>query len=242
MNNYKHLTWDSDFLGFKVAAVYADKINSDVDIILQNLNYENYRLVYFISENEVVFSNNASSLYKIKPIDVKLTYKAFVDDIIESNDCNNLVNVVNYSLMPANNDLIELAFQSGIYSRFKRDNDFAPNCYFSLYRIWLEKSLNRNIADEVFAYTENSKILGFITIVKCKDYGKIGLIAVAQEARGKNIGRKLILSGAKYLSDSKINTFYVATQNENHSACNFYRKIGFNLDKKEYYYHIWMLK
>ncbi|HRS53652.1 MAG TPA: GNAT family N-acetyltransferase [Bacteroidales bacterium] len=242
MSNYQHLKWDSDFFGFKVAAVYANEINNnEIDSILKKLHNYNYKLIYVISESELVFPN-IKCLYNINFVDIKLTFKAFVNTIIEQNKDEDLINILKYSQKPINENLEELAYQSGNYSRFKLDKNFEPYHFFSLYKIWLQKSLSKEIADEVFVYTENDNILGFVTVsLNENNFGKIGLIAVEQNTRGKGIGRKLIKAVANYLLDYQINKLFVSTQHANKNACNFYQKLGFILDKKEYYYHLWIV-
>lgn len=241
MNNFRHLKWDSDFLGFNVAAIEVSNVDKNFEDILHNLKDANYKLIYTFSENQLEFTDNHLNFFNIIPIDIKLTYQVPVKKIINNkNIFKNSTNIISYLFNPLSSDLLNLTYQSGLYSRFKRDINFDSNVFFKLYKLWIDKSIRREFADEVFVFIDNMKILGFVSVAIKNNFGYIGLIAVDENARGKNIGRNLIEEAANFLNDSNIDELFVSTQYINKGACNFYSKIGFNLFKKQYIYHIWL--
>jgi dTDP-4-amino-4,6-dideoxy-D-galactose acyltransferase len=108
-----------------------------------------------------------------------------------------------------------------------------------MYETWLKKSVSREIADEVYVYMEDFNIYGFVTIKKNNQQATIGLIAVDSQKQKNGIGRKLIHAVEKWAIDQKLHKISVATQQQNIDACNFYKKMGFEIHDEEYIYHIW---
>ena len=52
-NNYKILSWDSDFFGFLVVKIIPNKLNlKELEKILTDLKERNVSLVYFASDSE----------------------------------------------------------------------------------------------------------------------------------------------------------------------------------------------
>jgi dTDP-4-amino-4,6-dideoxy-D-galactose acyltransferase len=233
------LKWDSDFFNFKIAALHANVLTDNQIQIFQELSKHNYKLVYLISANELSGIKALTNVRSCDLVDIKLTYQIKLDFFEKNNIFDKHIEICDIKEVK-NQKIRELAFQSGKHSRFYTDKNFNPNRYYDLYQIWIEKSINRDIADEVFIYKEKNEILGFITISKYDSFGKIGLIAVDTNSRGKGIGKKLIDSAAQYLIQNNIYFMNVATQEANTSGCTFYEKCGFILNKSEYYYHIWL--
>ena len=88
---------------------------------------------------------------------------------------------------------------------------------------------------KVLVYVEQHKLIGFVTYTIKNDSVFIGLIAVSKEAQGKGIGKKLIDVVETNLS--KNTTLTVSTQKTNIGACNFYPKLGFEVQTIHYIYH-----
>jgi dTDP-4-amino-4,6-dideoxy-D-galactose acyltransferase len=105
---------------------------------------------------------------------------------------------------------------------------------------WIEKSVKREIADEILVYSENEDEKGFITLVIKKNKGSIGLIAVDEKERGKSVGKKLVQAALLYFNEKKINIVEVVAQIENRGACRFYKSLGFEIKSIVNIYHLWI--
>ncbi len=127
-----------------------------------------------------------------------------------------------------------------MYSRFKIDPYFRNNEFERLYTEWIEKSVERRLANEVLIYNEGDELLGFITLALREKTGSIGLIAVDENQRGKAIGKKLIRAALAYFKDHKITTVEVVTQKANYAACRFYESCGFKIKSIVNIYHLWI--
>ncbi len=108
-----------------------------------------------------------------------------------------------------------------------------------LYKLWIDNSLNKRIADVLYVYlSETKEVLGMVS-AKCNDdIVSIGLIAILDEARGQGIGSKLISAIENYAISIGCSKLYVTTQGDNKIACSFYESCGFLIRQEQFVYHI----
>lgn len=237
-NIYKILEWDTKFFGYKIGKITGNNITvEDLKDIINNMKYENYKLVYWF-----VQPNDKTSIYSAKNeniflADEKITYRKVIEQYK-----NYLFhqNIKSYELPLPNDKLISLSLQSGIFSRFRIDPNFKHDEYKRLYTAWIENSVKKLIAKYVLIYFDNNTELGMITLDEKNNYGEIGLLAVDERSRGKSIG-KYMIEAAKY----KVNQWgkseiRVVTQRDNKVACKFYENCLFEIYNVEYVYHIWI--
>ncbi len=228
--------WDSDFFGFKVGEAFINNYNeSDYFELIKVFTNNCFRLVYLYPENQsvvVALSNEGISV-----LDTKVTFfksKEYFSKV--SNDhC-----VESYYKNSQYEKIVSLAYSSGICSRFAIDKEFRNNEFIRLYKEWIDKSLLREIADDVLVYKLRNEIVGFVTYKISALSLHVGLIAVDQDCRGKGVGRSLMrcienIARQKYLDD-----VFVATQEANTAACNFYSKCDYSAIKKTEVCHLWL--
>ncbi len=234
------LDWDTEFFGLKTGRVIVETSNRDKLSSLRNLmKSDNIQVVYIISEfwdeeiHDILIKSGASL------VDKKVTYaKKIIAPVMPEVSLFPLVSKKN---APVTDDIISLAYASGVYSRFLLDEGFGKSQYEKLYFEWLDKSISGNLADEVWAAVDNEEVIGFITVKKDinKQSGQIGLIAVSEKYRGKKIGQSLMLRCEQWYYENKLKYAKVVTQGDNKAACKFYEANGYTVDKVEYYYHLW---
>lgn len=182
---------------------------------------ENFQLVYLFSDQPIEFESK-----NIIEVDKKITFKKDVSDAF--NDAGIQI----YSGLLTDN-LLQLAFQSGEYSRFKTDPRLSGEEFKSLYKIWISKALTTRS----LLVTEDQS--GMITFTISGEYLNIGLIAVEQHGRGKGIGKKLMRAVEQKAVELGIKYIVVPTQENNISACKFYQSLGYLEVEKTYVYHWW---
>ncbi|MEZ4937845.1 MAG: GNAT family N-acetyltransferase [Crocinitomicaceae bacterium] len=220
MQKAEKLEWDSEFFDFPIYRLILKQIVSSKELdekLSENAFY------YIFSDLKLPFLTS-------KLVDQKVVFSKTVD-------CHKSIDGINFYSGPLTTDLLSLVFESGIYSRFKKDKRLSSK-FEEMYSMWIQKSINGDLADKVFVYKETDKIKGFVTVKKRSDFAEIGLIAVDQSMRGKGIGSKLIASAEHYLTKEGISTIKVPTQLDNKPACDFYTKVGFKKDSLTYIYHI----
>lgn len=241
MSNYslfQLLDWDSDFFGYKVAKIRASNLDKDeLKKLLSSLSDLNVKLVYWFVDPNDEISKKAAKYNNGFLADNKITYKIDLSNFHPKKiDKQHLHSYLN---KPINKQLLSLALQSGFYSRFKRDKKFVRHEFIRLYKIWIERSINGEIAIDVIVYVDNIEE-GLITLEIKDDYGNIGLLVVDKKYQGKSIGSQLINAAFVKFKKYGIKKIKVKTQKKNVIACKFYEKIGFNLDMVQDVYHFWL--
>lgn len=232
----KYLDWDSNFFKRSIYNISIEKSISSSDI--EAINECPGDLIYVVcndpdQETIDTLASSGAILY-----DRKVTFEK---SITQSSPV--IASIIDVRSQKSSDEYLEnLAYQSGEYSRFKLD----PKMNFgfkNLYKTWLEKSLDGELADEVYlAFDNDENKVGFLTLIKSGNVGKIGLIAVDSNFRGRKIGVNLMLAAEEWYIKNKITKASVVTQLDNLPACSLYRKMGYQIIKTEYIFHLWKSK
>lgn len=223
----KTLDWDSDFFGYKVGKLVLPEGITSLETLPDNI--KDFALIYLFSDKPVQYLPGAETLPA--PADVKVLWGKTIQDRPTLHE----------SIKPiheANERLIELALQSGAYSRYKLDKKFINHEFERMYTLWVNKA----VADDnqqVLGYYEGTALAGFITLSVKNEAADIGLIAVDTQFRGKKMGSKLLDAAEIFALESALNTVEVNTQKANEVAMHFYRQNGYNVLKETYIYHLW---
>ncbi|HEY5590031.1 MAG TPA: GNAT family N-acetyltransferase [Paludibacter sp.] len=227
-----YLDWDSNFFGLKIGKIEMNisTINDMVEIEKLKIADE-YDLVYLFIDK--LDNSTIEWLEKkgVNLVDQKVIYqKNLVDHQIET-----MLRIEKYNgdVTPK---LLELAIESGHKSRFMKDIRLTSR-FIDLYRLWIEKSVNGELADELLVSYYNTEITGFVTLKKNKKIGTIGLIAVDKNFRGIGIGRGLLIAAENWFKSNNCNKMSVITQQENIEACRLYLRSGFKILKSQSIFH-----
>lgn len=223
--------WDTEHFGMKVGRVLVEEsVNNHMLLkIKSEAKRKGYQLLYVKGS---FIENNLLDDHLLL-VDEKIVYSQNTSLIHSA--CANVQSVLGTTL---NEDLLQLAFESGKYSRFNCDKNFPQSAFQTLYRLWMTESLSGKIADEVLAYQVEGKTVGMMTYKKELDYYNIGLVAVSPKNAGQGIGTRLLQSFLSSISlGSKVK---VATQKCNRVACHFYEQNGFTMESITPIYHLWV--
>src|SRR5690606_4711658 len=220
----KHLEWDSNFFELTIGSIY---IEDEEDFLKEDLN--KYDLIYIFSKNENL---------NFKLVDRKVTYK--LRDL-QKNETPNFIEIDYYCHNEtAYKELLNLALQSGEYSRFKIDSDFKNNEFVRLYTEWINNSINKKLASHIIIKKQDDKIVGFTTLSKkSESLADIGLVAVDKDYRGQGIAKELILKTISVAKSVGYEDVQVVTQLDNIPANILYKKCGFEKDSIINIYHYW---
>jgi len=238
---YKILQWDSDFFGFKIAKILPSNLKAvELENILESLKMQNVSLVYWATDPADEESQNAAKTHNGFLVDKKITYLLDLNTRSSLFSMSRNVSIEEYTEVVATAELETLAFQAGIFSRFNIDPKFSRKDFERLYKIWIQKSVTKTVADTVLVIKKNDKLVGMVTVGEKNSYGYIGLLAVDESMRGKNIGISLVYAAQKCAAKKGLKFAQVVTQEDNVAACRLYEKCGYLIEKTEYYYHFWM--
>ena len=223
----KPLSWDSAFFNLKIGELQlqqdaiAPKIDEDFDLVYIKsseeitLDLPNYSAKY--SEVKVVFEKKGITA------NTKLSPSIF--DVLQTE----------FNL----DDLYQLAFVSGTYSRFAMDPLFTEAHFRKLYSTWIDNSINGTFADGFLVDYTQKEMRGLATYQIKDDKAVIGLIATSPKHQGLGIGTQLIHGVESRLIANGITTLQIPTQLKNEGACYFYKKLGYSPIETTYLKHYW---
>ena len=237
---YKHIKWDSNFFKFKVAKIIPEDLKvQQLEKIIYLLKKDNYRLLYWQANPHNEENIQGAGKFNGVLSDIKTTFLLSLEDYTSENS-DYPINIHEYDLPQPNNQLINLALQSGEYSRFKTDKNFPSQSFEKLYTEWLVKSVKKELSDTILVYIINDFICGMITLYIKEKAGSIGLFGVDERYRERNIGKELINASKIYFKNKNCTSIEVVTQEKNIIACNFYINNGFTKFKTANFYHFWL--
>lgn len=235
--NIQTLAWDSDFFKIKIGKmVLSDPKNKDITSICAEAQQRGLRLLYIESDNRLL-----STLFhhkNLKLVDIKTTLQVEVKQMpyIKSN-----WNIIEYNGLRVTRELEELAYESGICSRFYIDLMFPDKLFKKLYKKWIYNCINKKFPGVLFVCLNNRhKPIGFVAVKQKGKLAHIELIAVAKRYRKRNIGFSLLQSALHWSFMKQCNYLTITTQFKNKPAVNLYTKFGFKIIAKKYFYHCWI--
>ncbi len=229
------LEWDSTFFNKSIGKVEVDRFENDYGELDELRGFD---LIYLYSKNSIFESTLLKRLndqnFQLVFEEEKFVYSIPVSPSLGTSTSVNIK--VLDSTYETDEALKRLALGSGEHSRFKVCPVLKEK-FESLYKLWLEKSLQGVLADCVFGYVESDTVLGFVTCKKTGSIVTIGLISVAPQARGKGIGNKLLKATLDYAMSESCTRVAVRTQGVNTTAIAFYEAFGFDLVQRRHLYH-----
>jgi dTDP-4-amino-4,6-dideoxy-D-galactose acyltransferase len=232
------LDWDTIQLGIKTARI--NTLDEDLSKAISLAKSQKVQLLYWQtpqSDKYIQFAEKHKGILA----DHKITYLINLTDLHP----DQLISEINHPIKTyADNtpspELTTLAFESGKYSRFRADPHMTESQFQAVYKEWIKNSVNHSIASDVLVINNNNHLLGFVTLGEKNQRGDIGLLAVSENARGKNVGTSLVKSSQQYFIQHKYTHSQVVTQQANIPACKLYEKCGYHIEKIELFFHFWI--
>jgi len=125
-------------------------------------------------------------------------------------------------------------------TRFYNDPGFSMERCDALYDTWIRKSCEEGYADAVFVGEVGGTTIGYLTCHLDPDrYGRIGLVGLASEARGRGFGRRLVRAAQEWFVAHDRSVVTVASQARNRDAQRFYQRCGFLTHDTALWFHRW---
>ncbi|AHJ99017.1 GNAT family N-acetyltransferase [Hymenobacter swuensis] len=231
------LPWDSQFFGFPVGRLKGKRFTeAQLREVIRLAREEGWRLVYwFVEPTDTVSAASARAL-RLHLTDRKARFARPTPETPPA---------VSSHVLPTDEltpRLLELARQSGHHSRFRVDPVFQAGVYERLYEHWIRSSVTGQTARQVLIYqpVTQPNALGLITLGYQTTHASIGLLAVQQGHRSQGIGKHLLNAAMHYAHAWQLPEIQVTTQLDNHGACRFYEREGFERIHEEHVYHLWL--
>jgi GNAT superfamily N-acetyltransferase len=136
--------------------------------------------------------------------------------------------------------LLPIAGSSFTQSRFFVDRRFGSAKASRMFQIWLEKSLMVDGSSSVIVAELAGRPVGFVTCqLQASGEANIGLLGVADAARGNGCAGGMIGRTADWLSVQGIGDLNVVTQGRNVAAQRLYQRSGLVTRSVELWFHKW---
>lgn len=228
------LSWDSEFFNQPVSHIECS--SEQLPNVLNELTTQGTILAYYACTAPI--DGSILTHFNGQHVDNKMTFSK----VISAHHCSQKENdgVEPYDARFSRDDITRLALTSGEHSRFKRDPHITQQQFTALYTIWITRSLDKEIADEVLVVGHKKNVIGMVTLTKRNECGTVGLIAVDKAHRGQGIGLRLMQAAETWFRQEQCRTMKVVTQLNNLAACRLYQKHQFELISNLYYYHFWL--
>jgi len=224
--------WDTQFFGFQIARITADRLSgTELSSILLWCGHENIRCLYWLVGIADPATVRLAEEHSFHLVDVRVTLET---ESLASHARPSHARIAREDDLPA---IIAIARTAYAGSRFYNDPNFTSEQCEDLYATWTENSF-RGYADRVYVI-DADRPAGYITCHYRDGIGSIGLIAVADWARGRGLGSELVSSSLQFFADSGARTASVVTQGGNISAQRLYQRCGFLTRSIQLWYHRW---
>jgi dTDP-4-amino-4,6-dideoxy-D-galactose acyltransferase len=241
------LDWECEHFGFSTGLLHGHGLDDRaLWLALESARDAHFELVVVTMEPDRVIDAALPCEFCGTLTDRKATFSHTLAAIAPAHGRqeNSPCHIAEYSARATSPQLLNLAMASGAYSRFNVDPRFPRARFLEMYRIWIERSVRREIADTVLVEHDpmiEDGLSGMVTVAIANGIGKIGLLAVAEQARGRGVGRRLLNSAHEWMRSHGAHDARVVTQLANSPACGLYRACGYALAAVEDYYHFWPL-
>ena len=223
----KELTWDSELIKRKIGFLTIDAGNlSSLGNALKQAGKEGFQYLLCrpeFQDTELIRTLESEGFYLT---DVGVTFGIGTKEFLARNmaggpESADRITTATRRDIPALKKLIPSLFSE---SRFYHDPFYSEEEADTLYRAWIENSVNGQEADIVFYIPET----GFVTCKKTvKDSGKIVLFGVKKKNRGKGYGTALLFRAMEWFAGQGADFVDVRTQLKNLKGMNFYLRFGF---------------
>ena len=235
------LEWDSGFFGFRIARLSGERLDPARTAAADLWCRQNgVRCLYFLSSADHPETVSCAEGSGFRLVDARLTL-ARRRGASPNGHGTPLPGVrlraARAEDLPA---LRVLAGRSHTDSRFYFDSNFPRQLCDRFYETWIDASCN-GFADAVWVAEMESGAVGYITCHKEPDRpaGRIGLLGVSEEARGKSLGQALVQKAFEWLISQGAEEVTVVTQGRNVAAQRLYQRCGFLTQSLQLWYHKW---
>ena len=232
----RRLDWDSAFFGFPIAQAQA-ATPDDVASIDEWAEQESVRCLYLLVSMNELCAIQAAEQRGFFLTAVRPTCRSVAPfDLSESKSAPVAIHTARLSDLPA---LKKIASQAHNETRFYKDPHFSREACDRLYETWVERSCE-GWAAQVLVAEGDRTVSGYITLHRpAADRGTIGLFAVARDARGTGVGRRLITAAMRWFDGEGVSDVSVATQAHNVAALRAYQRGGFMVSAVDVWLHKW---
>ena len=229
----KFLAWDSDFFKLKTGRI--DLVSdSSLACLLRNAVQADYQLLYISSVKPLEAIDQ--DIFTVQDVGGRVDY------LIETNPgiflSSNEQSQVQEYVGRLNPSILNLAYLSGCFSRFRIDDRLPVDSFYHLYATWINQELINRSVYSVYTYNVEDAIVGMLTVKWSDNECTISLLSVDPKYQGRGIGSSLIHHLFSVCCIKGCSLIRVSTQISNKAARCLYEKCSFKVSNVSYVYHL----
>jgi len=232
------LEWDSAFFGMTIARVNRNRLDAlTVAQVKDWCREKQVSCLYFLADSNHVETLRQAEQNGFYLTDIRVTYEHSTSGLEERYTPDSTVRMAVPQDLPILRSMTDSAYRD---SRFYYDGHFPLEACDRLYEIWIEKSLS-GFAQAVLVMGSPGQPEGFVTCNagSPETIGKMGLVGVSRNARGRGVGQALVLESLHWFAVQGMKSVEVVTQGRNIPAQRLYQKCGFLTKEVRFWYHCW---
>lgn len=234
----EYLPWDSQFFGLRIGRVVQPGSLSEAALqrIERWCDAEQIDCVYLFNDGDDIETGIRAEEHGFRLVDVRVTYESRVPGERPKPPSNGVIRPFRNSDLPT---LVDIAGRSHHGTRFYADPHFSRQQCDDLYRVWLRKSCE-GWANQVLVAELHGKPCGYLTVhLDRPDLGRVGLVAVAGEARNRGIGTLLVSASLDWMAGQSATRAIWSTQGRNIPGQRLCGRTGFELVSTGLWHHRW---
>lgn len=231
------LPWDSDFFGIRIGRVEGTLAAEGAERLASWVESESLDCVYFLVKADDRTSIRTAEDRGFRLVDIRVELK--LPTLATASPGEPVSPAPIRRAIQSDIEVLKrIASESHKDTRFYSDENFDPRKVDALYEEWIEKSCS-GWADQVLVLELGDRAAGYISCHLDEGGGRIGLFAVAANARGRGHAAALIRSGLEWFRRAGAVEVRVTTQGKNTAAQRTYQRSGFLTDSTALWYHWW---
>jgi ribosomal protein S18 acetylase RimI-like enzyme len=234
------LEWDSDFFGFRIAQVVGETLSETKgQAVLEWSRAHAIRCLYFLGDASSPQTADVAQRLNFKMVDVRVELSS--DRSLSNATPHPELKKIRTARASDVADLQAIARGAHRDSRFFFDSGFGQSRAEDLFAKWIAVDCAGR-ADTVLTLDRNGiGVTGYVTcnLITGQSAGRIGLVGVASDVRGKGLGKVLVSGALDWFCSAGVKMVFVVTQARNVAAQRLYQTLGFRTDNIKVWYHRW---
>ena len=235
------LPWDTEFFGFRIGRVRGNALDADLAAQVDDWSRrERIRALYFLARGDAPAATLAAEEHGFGLVDVRLTLgqslREPAREVFETTGAD--IRAAQPGDVPG---LEKIARTSHRDTRFFSDPHFSREQAEELYARWISLEATGRARIVLVAAMPDGEPGGYISCHwdPADEEAQIGLLGVAAPARGRGLGKALVLAAVKWCRDQGVPQITVVTQGKNVAAQRLYQRCGFQTRDFQFWFHKW---
>ncbi|WP_440989451.1 GNAT family N-acetyltransferase [Haloarchaeobius baliensis] len=230
------LAWDTDFFGFGVGKVTAERVDPETLAAVDEFCHEHdIEVVFYLADADDMESAHHAEDAGYRFVDDRITLDRDLDELPESVDTPATFRTATDADIPA---LRKIAGDVFRYDRFHADPGFDDEQADEMRATWTENMCG-DLGDRVIVADIDGRVGGFIALELDDGVGKIVLTGVDEFAQGENVGSGLTVAALQWFREEGCDSAAVVTQGRNIPAQRIYQKLGYRTADSKLWFHKW---